>query len=214
MISLASSWVQVDLKRRAVRVGKSKTEAGTGRTIPLNDRASTILQFWSERFPLRESEHFVFPSEPYGAEGDKFEPCVYDPTRPIKSWKEAWESAKETDKVSVRCHDLRHPCVTRMLEDGAPLSVVASILGWSAATTVRMAKTVWPYRPIGATAGRQTTAKPSRAGKKSDESRTDPARRSSTSRQTRRMATANSVELMVPLRTDALPDGERWEYHA
>lgn len=31
-------------------------------------------------------------------------------------------------------------CVTRMLEGGAPLSLVASILGWSSATIVRMAK--------------------------------------------------------------------------
>jgi integrase len=168
-------WVQVDLKHRTVRVGKSKTEAGTGRTIPLNDRANKVLQFWSERFPKRKPEHFVFPSERYGAGGDKFEPCVYDtdPTRAINSWKEAWESARETAKVSVRFHDLRHTCVTRMLEGGAPLSVVASILGWSAATTVRMAKR---YGHIGQLAQRQAVklldAKPNKAGKKSDESRT------------------------------------------
>jgi len=50
------------------------------------------------------------PSERYGAGGDKFEPCVYDtePTRPIKPWKEALESARETAKVSIRFHDLRH----------------------------------------------------------------------------------------------------------
>ena len=55
-------------------------------------------------------------------------------------------------KVSVRFHDLRHTCVTRMLEGGAPLSVVAAILGWSAATTVRMAKR---YGHIGQVAQRQ-----------------------------------------------------------
>jgi integrase len=169
-------WVQVDLKRRTVRVGKSKTEAGTGRTIPLNDRATKVLQFWSERFPKRKPDHFVFPSERYGAGGDKFEPCVYDtdPTRPINSWKEAWESAKETAKVSVRFHDLRHTCVTRMLEGGAPLSVVASILGWSAATTVRMAKR---YGHIGQVAQRQAVelldAKPKKKGKTSAKSPAD-----------------------------------------
>jgi integrase len=174
-------WAQVDLKRHTVRVGKSKTEAGTGRTIPLNDRASKILQFWSERFPKRKSEHFVFPSERYGAGGDKFEPCVYDtdPTHPIKSWKEAWESAKETAKVSVRFHDLRHTCVTRMLEGGAPLSVVASILGWSAATTVRMAKR---YGHIGQLAQRQAVklldVKPKKPRKKPDDSLADRSRQS------------------------------------
>ena len=42
-----------------------------------------------------------------------------------------------------------------MLEGGAPLSVVASILGWSAATTVRMAKR---YGHIGQVAQRQAVA--------------------------------------------------------
>jgi len=150
-------WLQVDLTRRTVRVGKSKTEAGTGRTIPLNDRATKVLQFWAEQFPDRELEHFVFPSERYGAGGNKFEPCVYDtdPTKAIKSWKEAWESVKEDTDIAIRFHDLRHTFVTRMLEGGAPLSVVASILGWSAATTVRMAKR---YGHIGQVAQRQAVA--------------------------------------------------------
>jgi integrase len=40
----------------------------------------------------------------------------------------------------IRFHDLRHTCVTRMLEGGASLSIVASILGRSSTTTVRRAK--------------------------------------------------------------------------
>lgn len=150
-------WQQVDLEKRTVRVGKSKTEAGTGRAIPLNDRATKILNFWTDQFPSRKPEHFVFPSERYGAAGDKFEPCVYDtdPTRSLRSWKEAWESAKKSADVTLRFHDLRHTCVTRMLEGGAPLSVVASILGWSAATTARMAKR---YGHIGQSAQRQAVS--------------------------------------------------------
>jgi hypothetical protein len=93
----------------------------------------------------------------HGAGGDKFEPTVYniDPTRAINSWKEAWESVKENTDVAVRFHDLRHTCVTRMLEGGVPLSVVASILGWSPATTARMAKR---YGHIGQVALRQAVA--------------------------------------------------------
>lgn len=150
-------WLQIDLDRRTVRVGKSKTEAGTGRVIPLNDKATKVLKFWAEQFPDREPEHFVFPSERYGAGGDKFEPTVYDiqPTKAINSWKEAWESVKEDVEVVIRFHDLRHTCVTRMLEGGVPLSVVASILGWSPATTARMAKR---YGHIGQVAQRQAVA--------------------------------------------------------
>jgi integrase len=148
---------QIDLERRTVRVGKSKTEAGTGRVIPLNDKAAKVLKFWAEQFPNREPEHFVFPSERYGAGGDKFQPVVYDitPTKAIGSFKEGWESVKEVTEVSIRFHDLRHTCVTRMLEGGVPLSVVASILGWSPATSARMAKR---YGHIGQIAQRQAVA--------------------------------------------------------
>jgi integrase len=147
-------WEQVDFQRRTVRVGKSKTEAGTDRVIPLNDKAAKVLKFWSDLFPDRKPAHFTFPSERYGAGGDDFEPTVFDvdPETPIGSWKESWESVKRRTGVVVRFHDLRHTCVTRMLEGGVPLSVVGSILGWSPATTARMAKR---YGHIGQVALRQ-----------------------------------------------------------
>jgi integrase len=43
-------------------------------------------------------------------------------------------------EVKCRFHDLRHTAVTRMLEAGVPYSVVATVMGWSAATAIRMAK--------------------------------------------------------------------------
>jgi integrase len=77
-----------------------------------------------------------------------------DPNRPIGDWKEAWEKAKEragailegkaegedSEPLECRFHDLRHTAVTRLLEAGIPYPVVASIMGWSAATAIRMAK--------------------------------------------------------------------------
>jgi aminoglycoside 3-N-acetyltransferase len=39
---------------------------------------------------------------------------------PINSWKEAWETVKDNTGVAIRFHDLRHTCVTRMLEGGVP----------------------------------------------------------------------------------------------
>ena len=65
--------------------------------------------------------------------------------------------------MEVRFHDLRHTCVTRMLEGGVPLSVVASILGWSPATTARMAKR---YGHIGQVAMRQAVAVLDRAARR------------------------------------------------
>ena len=147
-------WGQIDFVRRRLVVGKSKTATGTGRAIPLNDRATAVLTFWASHFPQRTRQHFVFPAERYGAGGSDFTPRVYDtnPSRPITSWKEAWETARAKAGVVCRFHDLRHTTITRLLEGGAPLAVVASIMGWSTATTVRMAKR---YGHIGQVAQRQ-----------------------------------------------------------
>ncbi|MGB2886099.1 MAG: tyrosine-type recombinase/integrase [Candidatus Acidiferrales bacterium] len=159
-------WGQVDLNSGTLTVGHSKTESGTGRLLPLNDRAVAILGFWASLFPLREPSHFVFRAERYGASGDGLT-LVYDsdPTRPIGRWKEAWESAKIRADVSCRFHDLRHTGCTRMLEAGVPFSVVATIMGWSPSTTVRMARR---YGHIGQTAQRQAVNALGQAGFQGD----------------------------------------------
>lgn len=148
-------WAQIDFTARTLTVGASKTEAGAGRVLPLNDRAFAVLGFWAGLFPGREPSHYVFPAERYGAAGNGFKkPHIYDsdPTKPIGRWKEAWEAAKIRAGVQCRFHDLRHTGCTRMLEAGIPFSVVASVMGWSASTTVRMAKR---YGHIGQTAQRR-----------------------------------------------------------
>jgi len=136
------TWGQIDLNSAALTVGKSKTAAGTDRVIPLNSRALAALNALAVQFPDRCDKHYVFPSEKYGGFGDEFKAGFYDtdPTRPVGDWKEAWEAAKRRAKVTCRFHDLRHTACTRMLEGGVPYPVVASIMGWSAATAIRMSK--------------------------------------------------------------------------
>ena len=138
----SARWNQVDLLSKALRVGKSKTPHGEGRVIPLNKTAARVLSTWAQQFPDRKPEHCVFPSEKVGFSGSDEIPQVYgtDPATPITSWKVAWTSARKAAGVQCRFHDLRHTCVTRLLERGVPLSVVASLMGWSPATTTRMAK--------------------------------------------------------------------------
>jgi len=155
-------WQQINLKAKALLVGKSKTASGSGRTIPLNSRLLVILEMWALRFPNRLPTDYVFPSERYGAGSNDFTPCVYstDPSKPIHHWKEAWEAAKkragktlrladgaaaerhEEVFLPLRCrfHDLRHTACTRLLEAGIPYPIVSAIMGWSAATAIRMAK--------------------------------------------------------------------------
>lgn len=153
-------WGNVDFENRCLKWGKDKTEAGTGRIVPLSQRAVAALSFWATHFPERKPEHYVFPSERYGAGGDEFSPKAYhvDPSKPIGSIKEAWEAARlraarilkgETEEteskekiapLACRFHDLRHTAVSRMLNAGIPIAKVAKILGWSASTMVLMAK--------------------------------------------------------------------------
>ena len=138
-------WRQVDFEGRRLTVGRSKTEAGKGRIVPLNDGALTVLRMWADRFLERKPEYFIFPSEKYGEGG-----AVYatEPEKPIGRLKEAWEAAKrrtaDAEKglpaVVCRWHDLRHTFCTRLLERRNGLPILAALMGWSAATTVRMAK--------------------------------------------------------------------------
>jgi integrase len=113
--------------------------------------------------PAASSREFGFPAREVWRRGtikDKFGftggSVVYgsDPTRPIGDWKEVWEKAKvrggeilgremeqeTSEPIRCRFHDLRHTAVTRLLEAGIPYPVVASVMGWSAATAIRMAK--------------------------------------------------------------------------
>jgi len=152
-------WGSVDFENRCLRWGKDKTASGTGRVIPLSQRAMAALSFWATHFPERTPEHYVFPAERYGAAGDQFCAKAYDvdPFKPIGSIKKAWEAAKlragrilkgipegtdSEEKVPplvCRFHDLKHTAVSRMLNAGIAIAKVAKIVGWSPATMVRMA---------------------------------------------------------------------------
>jgi integrase len=135
-------WRQVDLARRIVTVGQSKTEAGEGRVVPLTRVAHETLVVWCVNFPSRKPNHYVFPSEQYGHGA-----IVYgtDPMQPIGTWKEAWEGAKRRAGVECRFHDLRHTACTRILDAGVSHPVVAEIMGWSAGTAIRMIKEVYGH---------------------------------------------------------------------
>jgi integrase len=94
-------WGNIDFVNRCLKFGKDKTASGTGRTIPLNQRAVETLKFWAQEFPKRQPEHFVFPSEQYGLHGTEgtFGGTVqvydYDPKKPVGTIQSAWQSAKK-----------------------------------------------------------------------------------------------------------------------
>lgn len=132
-------WANVDLEKRVLVVGPTKTKAGSGRPVPLTEPAWAALDMWASRFPNRKPDDFVFPACETGH---------IDPSRPITNWRTAWHRACVLAGLSrLRYHDLRHSAATKMLENGVPIAAVAQVLGWSASTAIRMAKRYAHIRP-------------------------------------------------------------------
>src|SRR5216684_2909569 len=118
-------WQQIDLvHKKTLTVGKSKTAAGTGRLIPLNDTVLVALEahaaWYIRRFGECRPEWYVFPA-------GKGQPN--DPTRPVTTLRTAWTKVREKAKVIGRWHDNRHTLVTELAESGAGDEVIMSIAG-------------------------------------------------------------------------------------
>jgi integrase len=113
-------WSQIDFARRVLTVGKSKTDAGTGRLIPLNFTAFEVLAQWAKRSPEAQPEHFVFP----WCENRRI-----DATRPTRGWRTAWKHALRNAGVTCRFHDLRHTAISKLAESQASEATLLSIAG-------------------------------------------------------------------------------------
>jgi integrase len=132
-------WSQIDLSTRVLIVGKTKTAAGTGRCVPLNQPTWAALDGWAARFPDRQPEHFVFPACENGQ---------VNPATSISHWRTAWTRACEKAGLpGLGFHSLRHSAVTKLLENGVPFAIVAQIMGWAPSTAIRMAKRYGHIRP-------------------------------------------------------------------
>jgi integrase len=114
-------WSQVDLVHRTVTVGKSKTDAGSGRIIPLNQDAVTVLAHWLGSEPEANPSHFVFPA----CENHKV-----DATRPITTFRTAWRNATRSAGLrGLRFHDLRHTAITKLAESATSEYTIMAISG-------------------------------------------------------------------------------------
>ena len=123
-------WVQIDLFKRTLTVGKAKTEAGTGRVVPLNVLAHTALVQWAKRLPETKPEEYVFPAcENARRDCPRPDAKKIDRSRPIKSWRTAWRRALKAATLSVRFHYLRHTCVTKLAEGQASEQTLMAIAG-------------------------------------------------------------------------------------
>jgi integrase len=117
-------WSQIDWEKRILTVGKSKTEAGAGRTIPLNGAVLTALmdhtRWYARQFGEAKADWFVFPG---GGRSPK------DPSVSITSLKTSWKKVRERAGVTGRWHDSRHTLVTELAESGAGDETIMAIAG-------------------------------------------------------------------------------------
>src|SRR6266446_364000 len=117
-------WDRVDLAKAILTVGDSKTEAGEGRTIPLNSALLAAMveyaKWYTKRFGTIQPKWYVFP---FG------KPRPTDPTRPMVTLKTSWSNVRKKSGVSGRWHDNRHTLVTDLAESGAGDETIREIAG-------------------------------------------------------------------------------------
>jgi len=118
------TWVQLDFFKQLITVGKSKTAAGSGRTIPMNSELLKTLaeykNWYKEKVAEALPDHYVFPWA---------RSRQYDPKRPLVTFKTAWRNVRTRANVNVRFHDLRHTLITKLAESGAGDETIMAIAG-------------------------------------------------------------------------------------
>jgi integrase len=117
-------WDRMDLSSEILTVGESKTEAGEGRTIPLNsvllEAIIAYRRWYEERFGEIKPEWFVFA---FG------KPRPNDPTRPMVTLKTSWNNVRVKSAVTGRWHDNRHTLITDLAENDAGDETIRQIAG-------------------------------------------------------------------------------------
>jgi integrase len=102
-----------------VIVPRSKTEAGTGRSVPLSADVCGALTLWLSRFPKATPDSYVFPRHRVemvkGSKETRILGVVL--SEPVQSWDHAWRTALKGIELHYRWHDLRHTFVSRLAEN-------------------------------------------------------------------------------------------------
>jgi len=117
-------WDDVESQSRIVTVRLSKTKAGT-RSIPLNQEAWSAIVAMKQRadaLGTYDLDSYVFP---------RMFPTM-DAKQPMghTGWRGAWRSLRKAAGMPrLRFYDLRHQCITEMLEGGIPEGVIREIAG-------------------------------------------------------------------------------------
>jgi integrase len=121
--SLQLQWRNGTIAQGEIVVGQSKTEAGTGRVVPLTRRLCAALSLWLSRFPEAGPDAHVFPFHRVGFAGNGRKPHIWNVSleRPMGtySYKRAFNTARHKVGLDYRLYDARHTFVTRLAESPA-----------------------------------------------------------------------------------------------
>jgi integrase len=116
-------WKNDTISEGELIVGRSKTEAGAGRIVPLTKRVCAALGLWAARFPNTRSDAFVFPFHRVALAGNQRRPHVYDVkldrAMSPSSYRTAFGTARRTAGIRFRFYDARHTFVTRLAENSS-----------------------------------------------------------------------------------------------
>jgi integrase len=88
--------------------------------VPLNEEAFAAIHEWRRCFENALPDHYIFPSERYGFNGEAGHlhgaVIIYDRNqeKPIGSWKVAWNACRKAAGLNCRLHDCRHTFVSRL----------------------------------------------------------------------------------------------------
>ncbi len=126
-------WSQVDFETPQITVGKSKSEAGARRAIPMSGALKAVLErhaaFYARRLGPIQPDWYVFPMSNRLA--------LRDPLQPVSSLKTAWETVRTNAAVQCRLHDLRHSFCTKLGEAGVPESTMLDMMGHVSAAMLK-----------------------------------------------------------------------------
>ncbi len=128
-------WKQVNFVQEEFQVGKSKTEGGKGASSHSIGPAMEAFTAWKARWPKAKPVDYIFPSEKLAFKGKGsakqgvMTPLKLDLSKPLGSWKRAWNTAKRRACVECRLHDLRHHFLTNLSETQTSDSTILAIAG-------------------------------------------------------------------------------------
>jgi hypothetical protein len=108
-----------------LRVGRAKTDAGEGRTVPFDSELEgALVQYrvwYEEKFGAIQDDWFLFA---FGR------PMPWDPARRVTTMKTAWNNVRKNAKVKGRWHDNRHTLITELAESCAGDETITQIAGY------------------------------------------------------------------------------------